>query len=110
MSKHSKPEPKKIRRKRAKSTPKKGFFAKIKESFLKMSKGKRITVIALVSILLVLIILIGIVLGWYLDFRRRYNKNYNEITDLDIMNIEPIDDQIVNIALFGIDSRNLKSY
>ncbi len=110
MSKHSKPEPKKIRRKRAKSTAKKGFFAKIKESFLKMSKAKRITVLALLSIILVLIILVGIVLGWYLDFRRRYNKNYNEITDLDIMNIEPIDDQIINIALFGIDSRNLDSY
>lgn len=111
MSKHSKPEPKKTRRAGTKRSPaKKGFFAKIKQSFLKMSKAKRITVLALLSIILVLIILVGIVLGWYLDFRRRYNNNYNEITDLDITNIEPIDDQIVNIALFGIDSRNLKSY
>ncbi len=111
MSKHSKPEPKKTRRTGAKRSPaKNGLFAKIKKSFLKMSKTKRITVIALLSILLVVIILIGIVLGWYLDFRRRYNKNYNEITDIDIMNIEPIDDQIVNIALFGIDSRDLDSY
>ncbi len=111
MSKHSKLEPKRTRQKGTKrSSGKKGLFARIKEGFLKMSKAKRITVIALLSILLVIIILIGIILGWYLNFRSQYNENYGEITDNDIINIESIEDHIVNIALFGIDSRNLNSF
>ena len=82
----------------------KGFFAKIIAGFKAMSKGKKILVISLISIILVAVILIGVVLGVIADLTKDYN--YQDIEDPEIDEIEQIDDKITNIALFGIDSRS----
>jgi LCP family protein required for cell wall assembly len=80
------------------------FFGKIRNWFSGLSKGKKTLVITLCSIILVLAILIGIVVGVLSDLLKDYN--HNELDDPDINNIQQIDDQILNIALFGIDSRS----
>ena len=92
------------KKKTVKSANKKNIFIRIKESFLKMPKGKRTLVITLCAVLLVLAILTATLLGFVIDVLKNYN--HNEIDDPDIMQIQPIDDQIMNIALFGIDSRS----
>ena len=98
--KHSKPRKKRVK----KETNKLGFFGNIKKKFMEMPKKKRVVVLSLISVILVLVILIGIVLGVVLSLLRDYN--HNELKDPDILQIQPIDDQIMNIALFGIDSRS----
>ncbi len=69
------------------------------------SKGKKRTIILLTSIVLVLAILVG----WFFYYWR---YNYNPITDdpeeLGFENI--IDKDIINIALFGIDTRNKNTF
>ena len=71
-----------------------------------MSVTKRAIIISLSCICLAVLIAIGVVLGVYFDFKTDYNKKYEPITDQEIIDIVPIDDKIVNIALFGIDSRS----
>ena len=104
--KHSKPE--KPSKKKTKNPDKKGFFTRLKEGFLKMSKAKRAIIIVLCSIMLIIAILIGLVLGFIADIKREYN--HREISDPDITAIEPIDPQVINIALFGIDARTVGSF
>lgn len=93
-SKHSAP-----RKKRIKSD----FFSKIVNGFKSLSKGKKAIVISLTSIILAAAIVFGVALGIIADLTKDYN--YNKIEDPDIDEIEPINDSIMNIALFGIDSR-----
>ncbi len=80
------------------------FFKNLYAAFCAMSKGKKALVISLVSVILVLAIVIGVVLGVIGNLTKDYN--HQEIDDPEIQQIKPIDDQIMNIALFGIDSRD----
>ena len=80
------------------------FFGKLYAGFCAMPKGKKGLVISLISIILVIAIIIGVVLGIIGDLTRDYN--HQELDDPEIQQIKPIDDQILNIALFGIDSRD----
>lgn len=98
--KHSKPKQQRVK----KSNVVGGFFAKIKNWFLNLSKGKKTLVITLCSIILVLAIVLGVVIGILSNLLKDYN--YNDLNDPDIEGIEQIDDRILNIALFGIDSRS----
>lgn len=81
----------------------KNFFAKIYAGFCAMPKGKKALVISLISVILVIAIIIGVVLGVIGNLTRDYD--HEEIDDPEIQQIKPIDDQILNVALFGIDSR-----
>ena len=72
------------------------FFGKLYAGFCAMPKGKKALVISLISIILVL--------GIIGDLTKDYN--HQELDDPEIQQIKPIDDQILNIALFGIDSRD----
>lgn len=96
MAKHSRPPRKKV-------PGKKNVFARIKDWFLGLSKVKKGILIAVVSLLLVLSILIGVVLGFFLDMTEDYQ--YEEVDDPEIEQIIPIAEGITNIALFGIDTR-----
>lgn len=120
-AKHDKPKKKVKREKtidldRAYGThkKKKGFFSKIKEAFGKMSKGKRAIVISLISVITVLVLLLGSVFGYgcflYCDIKGSYNYNNEVDGDQELQNIKPINEEITNIALFGIDSRKVGSF
>lgn len=105
VAKHTKTNPQK--RKIKKSKKPNAFatlFEKIKKGFLAMPKKKKNLVITLSAVILVLAILIGIVLGVFLDIMKDYN--HQELDDPEINQIQPIDDKIMNIALFGIDTRS----
>ena len=86
-----------------------GFFYRVGYKFSdwwhSLRKGQRRTIIALVSTVLV----IGVVLG---TLRVVFDYNYNDITDnpedLGFENV--INSKIVNVALFGIDSREEGSF
>ena len=80
-----------------------GFFYKLKTGFLSMSVLKRTVVISLIAVILALVIAISWVIGMIAGFKQDYN--HQEVDDPEIQEIQPIDDQIINIALFGIDSR-----
>ena len=95
--KHSAPRAKKTK------SNNKNFFKNLYASFCAMSKGKKALVISLVSVVLVVAIIIGVILGVIGDLTKDYN--YQELDDPEIEQIKPIDNQIMNIALFGIDSR-----
>ena len=77
---------------------KKNIFIRIKEWFLNMSVKKRAIIISLLAILLVLILLISIILGYIVKWMVVYN--YDEEFKIEV---EPISEDTVNIALFGID-------
>ncbi|MBO5872688.1 MAG: LCP family protein, partial [Clostridia bacterium] len=100
-AKHAAPR----KKKRAKN---KNVFIKIKEWFLNLPKKKRTVVVALTSVFLVLTILLGTVIGIFLDLTKDYN--YSNIDDDEINSIVPINEGIINIALFGIDSRKVGSF
>lgn len=71
----------------------------------KLSKGKKAALISATSVFLVVAILAGI-------FFSMFDYNYNDITGSpeDLGFTEVISDKIVNIALFGLDTRNEKSF
>jgi len=90
-----------------KKTKKKGnVFVRFKDWLLSMSVAKRSIVITLLSILLVAIILISIMLGYIIKWVTTYNYD----KEFGINNVEPISEDIVNIALFGLDTRDKKSF
>ncbi len=82
----------------------KNFFNRLVAGFKALSKGKKALVISLVSLIVVLAVLIGIVLGIIGDLTKDYN--HQEIDDPEFEEVEQIDNKIINIALFGIDSRS----
>lgn len=87
-----------------------GFFQRRAEGFKRMKKWKKALIIILVALFLICAITAGVFLSPILSILRDYNKNYNpEISDkppqeLGFENV--IDQKIVNVALFGIDSRS----
>ncbi len=86
-----------------------GFIDKkayqIKRWWVRLKKGQRRTIIALTSVILVLAVLIS-------SFFIFFHYNYNPITeDFDELGIDSIiDKDIINVALFGIDTRDKKSF
>lgn len=97
-SKHLAPKKKKVKAQGP------NFFARVFAGFKAMSKGKKALVISLCAVILVIAIAIGIILGMILDLTKDYN--HQEIDDPEIEKVEQIDEEIINIALFGIDSRS----
>lgn len=78
-------------------------YYKIKKWWKCLSKGKRRTIITLTSIILVLAIFIS----WFFIY---FNYNYHYIKDdpNSLGYSGSIDKNVVNIALFGLDSRDTK--
>lgn len=87
-----------------------GFFGKLGQRWKNLKKGKKALIIVLISLFLVLAITLGILLSPILSILHNYNKNYNpEISEkppeeLGFENV--IDQKVINVALFGIDSRS----
>ncbi len=87
-----------------------GFFQRIGEKWKNLKKGKKAFIIILLSLLLALAITLSIFLSPIISILFDYNKNYNpEIEgkppqELGFENV--IDQKVINIALFGIDSRS----
>ncbi len=78
-----------------------GFFQKIGLKFAALSTAKKTVIIILTSVILIFAIAVGTVLSIF-------NYNYNNITDnpedLGFENV--VNKKVMNIALFGIDSRS----
>lgn len=87
-----------------------GFFQRMGEKWKNLKKGKKALIIVLLSLFLALAITLGVFLSPILSILRDYNKNYNpEIEnkppqELGFENV--IDQKVINVALFGIDSRS----
>lgn len=82
---------------------KKGLYNKFINWWKPLKKSQKSLVITAVSLFLVFSILLGVSLPFL-----RYNYNKIETDELGIENV--IDKDIINIALFGIDTRNTKSF
>ena len=82
-----------------------GFFSKIAAWWKNCKSWKKASMITATALLLVIAIAFGAV-------KIIFNYNYNSITkDSDKLGFEDvIDDKIINIALFGIDTRNESSF
>ncbi len=84
---------------------KKNIWVSFKNWWKNRKKWQKATMIAAVAVVLVASIVLSV-------FNSGVGYNYNKITndheDLGIENI--IDKDIVNVALFGIDTRNVKSF
>lgn len=82
-----------------------GFFAKLRKWWKNRKSWQKASMITAVSVFLVFALAFGI-------FRIVFNYNYNDITkkpaELGFENV--LDENIVNIALFGIDTRTVKSF
>ncbi len=85
----------------------KGKHSKEKRGFGKwwrsLHTGYKVLIISLLSIL----ILLG---SAYAVLRLRYNINHEELDPTDLGFKEVIDKNIINIALFGVDTRSPKSF
>lgn len=82
-----------------------GFFQKIGIWWTGLTRGKRAAFITGISLLLVICIGLGILWPFL-------NYNYNDITEdpNELGFDDVIDKKIINIALFGIDTRNKDSF
>lgn len=81
------------------------FFTQLRDWWKRRKSWQKASMITAVSVALVFSIISGVIMSMF-------DYNYNNITDdpedLGIENV--IDKDIVNIALFGIDTRNLNSF
>lgn len=73
-----------------------------------MSKQKKRTVIILTAVVSLLAALLLSAAGYFLWLIKDYN--YHKLDDPDIAAIKPISAGVINIALFGIDAREQKSF
>lgn len=76
---------------------------KIKRWWVCLKKGQRAAFVSVTSVVLVL----AIFAGW---FFANFSYNYKHLKTDDLGFEEVIDDKIVNVALFGIDTRDEKSF
>ena len=81
------------------------IFGKIAAGFLAWSLTKRIICIVLVAAIIVGTCFVGAFGIDLLQILDKWNDNYQQIEDPDIMELIPINEKVVNIALFGIDTR-----
>lgn len=88
-----------------------GFFSKIGSAISRwwrnLAKGQKAAVISLTSILLVICIAFGALAVFLKDFKHD-SKFPTDNTDLGVY--EKINDKIINIALFGIDTRKADDF
>ena len=84
---------------------KNNIFSRFVNWWEKRKKWQKATIIAGIAIILVSTIVLSIFLS---GLGYNYNKITNNHEDLGVENI--IDKDIVNVALFGIDTRNTKSF
>lgn len=70
-----------------------------------LSKGKKAALISVTSVFLVVAILLGV---FFSVFNYNYNNITNDPADLGFTGV--INDEVINIALFGLDTRNEKSF
>lgn len=95
------------------SKSKNGFFARLYKRFMKWWKSavlwKKITVIASAAMAVVLVLSIGLVgsLYYYIGLN---DLNQTDVNESDINITEGLDKEIINIALFGIDTRDTSSF
>ena len=84
-------------------------FVKLKKWWKRRKKWQKAVMITAISVVLALAILLGVV--WSV-VRSEFDYNYNQITDdhedLGVENV--INKDIINVALFGIDTRSLDSF
>ena len=78
-----------------------GFFQRMGKGWKKLKPWKKGIIITATSLILVVAIIFGVILN---IFDYNYNNITNDPEDLGFDNV--IDKKIVNIALFGIDSRS----
>ncbi|MBQ6714609.1 MAG: LCP family protein [Clostridia bacterium] len=79
------------------------FFKKIKKWWKKLKKGQKAAVISVTAAVLVVALIFTVP---HLIYNYRYlTGNYEDLGITDI-----IDEEVVNVALFGIDARNTKSF
>ena len=104
-AKHDKPKEKKVKSKKVKTEK-----TKLTERFRNLSKSKKAAVISAISagtaLVLAILIAAGYFIYTYFELKNAYDKQTEEITDKEILEIQPINEEIINIALFGIDSRS----
>lgn len=93
-------------RKTNKKAKKGNFFSRIKEWFLSMSVRKRSVVIALLAFILALVLVASFILGYIV----KWSLAYHHDDDFWLDNVEPISKDVTNIALFGIDTRDMTSF
>lgn len=81
------------------------FYYKMKKWWKCMGKGKKAALISVTSFFLI----IAIALTWFFS---NFSYNYRNITKNpeDLGFDEPINEEVINIGLFGIDTRDLKSF
>lgn len=93
------------------SKPKKTgkFLANLAANFKNLSTPKKVfaiigaVLLCVVFVLFIMGVIFGIDIIQIITMWKR--ENYTEITDPDIIEVQPINEKIVNIALFGIDTR-----
>ena len=78
-----------------------GFWGKLTDWWKALTKGKKAALISVTSVFLV----ISLLVGWFFIY---FDYNYNSITgDPDELGFsDVIDKDVINIALFGVDSRD----
>ena len=91
------------------SSKKKARHAKKKHG-KPMTKKQKNLMIVLISVVSALALLLATVIGIFIWMTSDYRHNGDIDKDDDIANIVPISEGIVNIALFGIDARDTKSF
>ncbi|MBO5211325.1 MAG: LCP family protein [Clostridia bacterium] len=80
-----------------------GFFQRIGEGWKNMRRWKKATIITVVSLVLVASIVVGVILD---TFNYDYNSEINKKPPQELGFENVIDQRVVNVALFGIDSRS----
>ncbi len=80
-----------------------GFFQRIGNGWSNMRRWKKAVIITTVSLLLVASIVVGVVLD---TFSYDYNSEINKKPPQELGFENVIDQRVVNVALFGIDSRS----
>ncbi len=91
------------------SSKKKARHAKKKHG-KPMSKKQKNLMIVLISVVGALTLLLATVIGIFIWMTSDYRHNSDIDKDDDIAQITPISEGIINIALFGIDSRDTDSF
>ncbi len=80
-----------------------GFSYKLRRWWSRLKKGQKAAIISLTSVILALLLLIV----WFFTY---FNYNYRAIDESDLGFDGVINEKIINIALFGIDSRDEDSF
>lgn len=97
--------------KRGKKPQKRKPKSKFKRWWSSLHKWQKTTLISLCSIVAALLLTICIVLGIGLSaLSKIQDPDFNELTSSDLNIIDVIDENIFNIALFGVDSRVIGNF